>query len=64
MSIKSKKIPTQEDSNFDLNVRPNINDIFPIELNPYQLLGLNKNATSLEIELAFRENLSKKPQFR
>ena len=41
-----------------------INNIFPIELNPYQILGLNKNATSLEIELAFRKNLSRKPQFR
>ena len=41
-----------------------INNIFPIELNPYQILGLNKNANSLEIELAFRKNLSRKPQFR
>ena len=41
-----------------------MNNIFPIELNPYQILGLNKNATSLEIELAFRENLSRKSQFR
>ena len=49
---------------FIINIGPRKENSFPVELNPYKILGLNKNAKSFEIDLAFKKILFKKPQFR
>ena len=49
---------------FIINIGPRKENSFPVELNPYKILKLKKDAKSFEIDLAFKNNLFKNPQFR
>ena len=49
---------------FIINMGPRKENSFPVELNPYKILKLNKNAKPFEIDLAFKKYLFKNPQFR
>jgi hypothetical protein len=49
---------------FIINIGPRKENSFPVELNPYKILKLKKDAKSFDIDLAFKNNLFKNPQFR
>ena len=52
------------DHDFEVNEGPKTENCFPVELNPYKILNLNKNAKDFEIELKFKHLLYKKPSLR
>ena len=42
------------DHDFEVNEGPKTENCFPVELNPYKILNLKKNAKDFEIELKFK----------
>ena len=53
-----------DNQEFIMNKGPKTENSFPVELNPYKILQLNKDAKDFEIELQFKQKLYKKPELR